>query len=231
MMKRTSFTFLAAVGLYLAALVLPREAPEDTVFVPMDMAGIDEVEVVAPFSVSVLITRAGSPQLAYPVGEGHLVTVTREGRRLRIVSNIESYRALDLRLAPGVRKLVIPGADISADARLDTLVIESSGGLQWSGDVAKLRIVDSSPPLPGEEARACARFCGDELRIEEGRIGELSVSTPRSSVLLSEMDSIGRTTLALGKHATFSIEQASRMPDITLRPYPPQAQAPEAKKP
>lgn len=231
MMKRTSLTFLAAVGLYLAALVLPREAPEETVLLPLDLVGIDEVEVVSPVNVGIIFTRSASPQLQYPVGKGHRVTVTREGRRLRIVSNVEGYQGLGLRLAPGLRKLVVPGAEIDAEVRLDSLAIESSGGLLWSGDAARLRVVDTSRALSEEESRACAQYCDDALKIQEGRIGDLSVSTRRSSVLLTEVDTIDRTTLTLGKGATFSIEQASRMPDITLLPYPAQAQAPEATKP
>lgn len=242
MMKRTSLTFLAAIGLYVAALVLPRDMPDTVVTVALDLAGVEEVEVVSPSGVGILFESAASPQLQYPVGSGHEVTVTRDGRRLRIVSNVRSYQALDIRLTPGVRRLVVPDAMIGTQVALDALAIDIAGDLRWEGGVGQLSINDVSPgrdrvtaakPAGGSPHResVCAPHCGLNLVIASGRIGRLSVTTPGSRVSLADVDAIARTTLMLGPEARFSIEQASRIPDITLLPYPAQDPATEAKKP
>ncbi len=222
MMKRTGLTFLAAMGLYVAALVLPREAPDDLVTLPLDLAGIEEVVVVSPSGVGILFVSAASPQLEYPVGKDHQVTVTREGRRLRIVSDSKQYQALSIRLAPTVRRLVAPEAMIVAKVGLEALAIETTGELRWDGDVASLSINDATP---------CPGSCVSQLDIRSGRIGHLSVTSRFSQVSLAHVDTISRTTLTLGREARFSIDQASRIPDITLLPHPADPPAPEAKIP
>lgn len=238
MMKRTGFTFLAAMGLYFAALVLPREAPDNQVTLPLDLTGIEEVEVISPSGVGILFASAASPQLQYPVGTKHHVTVTRDGRRMRIVSDVDRYQALDIRLTPAVRKLVVPSAMIRASTGLEALDIESSGGLRWEGDATTLSINDVTPPWPAGSAgesptgeAACAPNCGSHLEIGAGRIDHLLVTTAASRVSLTQVDTIARTTLSLGHDARFSIEQASRIPDITLLPHPADAKAPEDKIP
>lgn len=238
MMKRTRLAFLAALGLYLAATVLPREEPVDHVTVALDLHGIVEVDVDADSGVDILFTHAAPPRLRYPVGADHHVTVTRQGDRLRITSDVTRYQALEIRLPATVRKLAVTDATIDADIALDTLLIEARDDLRWSGDVGKLTVVDGFVPaeLPVAPAGAspvaeCAPYCGLRLEFVEGDIGELAVTTRYSSVNLSGVDSVRRTTLTLGKGANFSLSGATRIPDITLLPHPAEPQAPEAKKP
>ena len=230
MMKRTRLAFLAALGLYLAATVLPREQPVDHVTVALDMDGIVEVDVDAASAADILFTNAAPPRLRYPVGDDHHVTVTRQGGRLRITSDVAGYQALKIRLPATVRKLVVTDATIDADIALDTLVIEAGDDLRWSGDVGKLTVIDGFTQ-PGPPAAECAPYCGLSLAFEEGNIGELAVTTRHSAVALANVDTIGRTTLTLGKGAHFSLSGATRIPDITLLPHPAEAQAPEAKTP
>lgn len=238
MMKRTRLAFLAALGLYLAATVLPREQPVDHVTVALDMDGIVEVDVDAASAVDILFTNAAPPRLRYPVGDDHHVTVTRQGGRLRITSDVAGYQALKIRLPATVRKLVVTDATIDADIALDTLVIEAGDDLRWSGDVGKLTVIDGftqaeplTPPAGAAPAAECAPYCGLSLAFEEGKIGELAVTTRHSAVALANVDTIGRTTLTLGKGAQFSLSGATRIPDITLLPHPAEPQAPEAKSP
>lgn len=238
MMKRTRLAFLAALGLYLAAIVLPREQPVDHVTAALDMDGIVEVDVDAASAVDILFTNAAPPRLRYPVGDDHHVTVTRQGGRLRITSDVAGYQALEIRLPATVRKLVVTDASIDADVALDTLVIEAGDDLRWTGDVGKLTVVDGftqveppTSPAGAVPAAECAPHCGLSLSFEEGKIGELAVTTRHSSVVLASVDTIGRTTLTLGKGAHFSLSGATRIPDITLLPHPAEPQAPEAKTP
>lgn len=230
MMKRTRLAFLAALGLYLAATVLPREQPVDHVTVALDMDGIVEVDVDAASAADILFTNAEPPRLRYPVGDDHHVTVTRQGGRLRITSDVAGYQALEIRLPATVRKLVVTDATIDADIALDTLVIEAGDDLRWSGDVRKLTVVDGFAQA-GPPAAECAPYCGLSLSFEDGNIGELAVTTRHSAVALANVDTIGRTTLTLGKGAHFSLSGATRIPDITLLPHPAEPQAPEAKTP
>jgi hypothetical protein len=229
-MKRTPLAFLAAVGLYLAATVLPREEPGDHVTVPLDMHGIVEVEVDAASGMDIQFTTA-APELRYPVGADHHVTVTRQAGRLRITSDVTRYQALEIQLPATVRKLVVTDATIDADIGLDTLVIEAGDNLRWSGNVGKLTVIDGFAQEAQPPAAECAPFCGLSLTFDDGDIGELAVTTRHSSVVLANVDTIRQTRLTLGKGAQFSLSGATRIPDITLLPHPAETQAPEAKKP
>ncbi|HQZ31029.1 MAG TPA: hypothetical protein PLG89_04110 [Arenimonas sp.] len=245
MMRRTRLTFLAALGLYVAALLLPRDAPETTATVPLDMTGIDELEVVSDSSVNVRLDAASANWLDYPPGKDHHVTVTREGRRLRIVSDVPGYRPLNISIRPTVGKLVVRDASIVAGPVLEAMVVETTGAIEWRGSVTDLTVVDLNPwydhaaadpaAVPANGAEAAAAAAADafaaRLDIESGRIQNLSVTTRGSVVTLADPDTLGRITLTLGQRARYSIGSASRIPDITLLPHPADAQAPEAKQP
>lgn len=245
MMPRTLLALSAAVVLLLVALASPRQWEDRTQLIPLDLQGITEVEIRAP-SARIDLASALPSAVEYPLGPDHQVTVTRQGTRLLIESNIPSYPTTRIRLPASVARLTAKAVSIEAHARVGALEIEVTQELEWSGDATRLQVIHTGAKPKAEKrdaaaatamtadqeavATTCGTHCMPQLAIHHGRIDRLDIRATYAHVSLHESDDIGHAQLDLGPGASFALGRATGLENIHLGAPAPAAEAPTANE-
>lgn len=243
MMPRSLLAFSAAVVLLLVAMASPRQREDRTHLIPLDLQGITEVEIRAP-NARVDLGSALPSAVEHPLGPDHEVTVTRQGTRLLIESNISSYPTTRIRLPASVARLTAKEVSIEAHAGVGALEIEVAQALEWSGDAAWLRVVHTGAGPKAEKrdaaaatamtanqeavATTCGTHCMPQLAIHHGRIDRLDIRATYAHVSLHESDDIGHAQLDLGPGASFALGRATRLENLHLGAPAPAVEAPTA---
>ncbi|HEU0152668.1 MAG TPA: hypothetical protein VFQ84_04915 [Arenimonas sp.] len=225
-MKRTLATFFAALALFLTALWVPGDPRDDTLFLPLDLTGVEIIEIQSVREVTVELDALLAPGVSYPIETGRGISARRDGERLVLASTIQGYAPVTVNLPPTVHRLVVENAEIHARQPVDSMMLEVRGRLYWIGDARQLDVDHRgkapSRPSRGNERFAAYAFCDTQcdgwMTIGPGRIGRLVASSARGHMLLEHSDDIDSAFLHLGADATFSIGNATRLPNLVLEP-------------
>lgn len=234
-MKRTLAAFVAALALLVAALLVPGDKQETTAFLPLDLEGVETVEIVSRREASILLAATATPGVDHALEEGAGVSSRRDGARLVIESSLLGYGSMTVHLSPTVRRLVVDDASVEARQPLDGMMVVVRDRMQWHGDVAQLEIKhEGVAPAPEAEpadrhaarATCSGSHCSGWVTIGSGRIGRLLASSARGHVELANSDDIASVHLRLGDDASFSLGDATRLDNIQIESLDTPATAP-----
>lgn len=214
MMRRTATCAGLALALFLSAW-LPLDSKPKRVVQPLSFGGIDTV--VLQGGANQVHFSDGKSQAAYNPMEIPRLLERRQGRVLVIFPEAGGRDSYDVHLPPSVRVLDVGGASlvVDKDVRMSPLVVRTNNDLSWRGNAPRLDIIDSQV----RRREVACDYCGPEITIDEGRIGELRISTGFGRVGLAQPDELGRTILFLGPDARFSLGMAKRQAQVRLLPW------------
>jgi hypothetical protein len=214
-MKRTSAIFLLALGLLLSVLGLSQQRGSERGQFALDFDGVDTLQIDR--HASIVFSPSVPYAVEYDLSDAPTVSATRQGRALHVHYAVDGYSEPTILAPPGLRTLIVDGANVDAKVSVEDLEVRTTGTFFWVGSAKRLRVLDAGP------AGDCGPSCSNTLSINSGKIGELVVSTATGSVDLSQPDGLGQVTLYLGKDAYYSLDHARQTPAI--RVVPPTASA------
>lgn len=224
MISRSLLTCCLAILVLAAAMLLPAPASAPPASQLLDLTGITLVELRTNGTSRIHFRNDAAPSLILDDRDVD-VQVTRDGHRLLVVTTGDSYFDVTLTLPPTVSTLQVDYTNVTAESPVETLEIQASGNLDWSGNARRLVLVDTSPELPPESVNAdadarpaCGEECGVWFSINDGQIGQLDVRLKRGKLDLDHADDIGQARLRLGPEAEISLDGATRLDHIHVEP-------------
>ena len=216
MMRRTATCAGLALALFLTSWI-PLGAKPAKVKQAISFDGIDVV-VLQGNAADVDFTSSQQGATYDPL-EISALGERRKGRVLVIYPPEGNHSGYDVRLPPTIRRLQVEGGSIEVGDGVDLpqLVVRTSNDLNWTGDVARLDIIDTSERRRGDDCE----YCGPAITVHGGDINELRISSGFHQVAIGNPDDVRRLTLFLGPDARYSMGLAKRQPDLRIRPWQP----------
>lgn len=219
-MRAGPVLFLAAIALLCAGVVSTRgvgqwKSPE-TIEVPIDMAGVDTIDLRDTDVASVVIS-AERPHVAYRNAGRNTSDMknlrphmARVGNTLKISYSQEYSGSETLFVTPQIGRILASNATIQAKARVQRIRIDATGTVNWSGDAGTLEFVDTGPK-PG-----CIRGygCTASFQFADGTVGSLAITTRSGQIQLQDLSGVGTVALRTGPDAKLHLEHVGDLPRI-----------------
>jgi hypothetical protein len=220
--KRAPLVALAAIGLFLAAIVAPdrQRLWGDEVHKPVDFTGIDTLVVDLEHSnVDVILARRPPTAGKFAGSDLYKVDVAIRGSTMTLTQATKGFLPIfDLKIvAPiGIRVVEMDDGSVEAKSRIESMEIRGRGAVRWEGDVGSLRLADLKALEP--DCATKNRNCGGNLSVERGTIDRVVARTPHGTVSFDHAEDIGEIVLELGDDASYELGGLhGPPPPVTLR--------------
>jgi hypothetical protein len=222
-MKIAPLGFLAAAGIFLVTMaVSERQSQSDqAIRKVLDVEGIDTVVVKSNRELDITIDDTKKFELyydSYDYSEDTDITpkllVKKEGNRLFINADIQSYGDLQITLPSSIRYLQLTDATVTSTKTIDALdVLTTDGNFRWNGNARILNINKGG-------ADGCAPSnCGEEIHISSGHIEQLHIQAFTGAVNLSESNDLKAIRLSLGPEVRLMVSHPNSIKTMQLENY------------
>jgi hypothetical protein len=127
-----------------------------------------------------------------------------------VESSFRGYHALTLEIPDSIRTIITDGGRIEAPDGVESLEVQTSSHLDWTGNARNLRVTDTFGSTP------CNFYCVDNISIAKGDIEKLYISSRKGQIRLEQSAGIASATLMLGPDASLFVSHASSLASMHL---------------
>jgi hypothetical protein len=243
-MRRTRWTFAAALLLLALGVTRPPSGPVERDDRSLDFAGIERLDVESDGHVQIQVG-GGAPSLKFEQRDPDVdVVVERRGDTLhvRISSGNERHHEGKLVVPATLERMDIRGgAYVEAMRPVRALRINTTRPLRWQGEARRLEIVRRPETPEPATGGATAASGGDATGDGEadscdclgvvsvtGAIDELFVTADEGRVSVDRAGGHGHVTLDLADGVRFDLDNAMDLEGVTLVRRPARERAPAA---
>jgi hypothetical protein len=222
-MKLAPIVAGGALGLLMLALASAKSPNPPDIRQPLETAGIRTLHVQSRNPIEVEVAKDEAHLSFADSTEAH-VRARRDGDRLIVVADLESWETLKLVVPPSVERFVVDQGEISTKLQLGEIEILSPGDVSWHGDARRVVLRDTSDPSKhrndgkehgdGEGDCSCSRH--STLSVSGGKVGELRAYSPHATLKLGDADNIGVAYAWIGPKGNISIDTARNFQQVHL---------------
>ncbi len=212
-MKYTHLAAGAATIILVVVFATARLPDAEYKTAPLDMVGIDTLEVLGDETVQIVIgTRATTATIRYQDTRDNSISQRRSGTRLIVKPQLADGEAT-IEVPSVLQNFVVRSASFRADHAPARAVVRTRSYVDWEGDVGELVLLDD------RSRTRCSERCRTYFSVGKGDIGLLRVQSPDGRVELSSPGNIRRAELRLGR-GDLTLQEAKRLDNIELLAEP-----------
>lgn len=226
-MRKGIALFLAGIGLLCAGIVATSDefwgSPQTEVTIPVDLAGVDAVDLTGGRIEKIVFSDTHAPELRFKVlpymadksQKAKKPVIARTGSTLRITSPDDFFSfESTLTLPPHIGKVMARNIKFEGKARVPVLVVESTGDVGWNANADSVSFIDVSKENPQrKDGCECQKA---SFSIDGGSIGLLTITSEKGGIELGDIANVGTIHLKTGPEASLKLDHVADLARVSM---------------